>query len=86
MTPTRRTHCAIAAAMALNLPLKAALASTFAIFVVGYGLLFGLGAGISFIVLQHGVNQTITGKSGLINGFVVSLYPKGAMIGAPVFG
>lgn len=73
------------AASALGLVLTAQ-AGTFAVFVIGYGLLFGLGAGICFIVLQQGVNQTITGKSGLINGFVVSLYPMGAMIGAPVFG
>ncbi len=61
-------------------------AGSFAAFALGYGVLFGLGAGICFIVVQQGVNQTITKMSGLINGYVVSLYPMGAMIGAPVFG
>lgn len=55
-------------------------------FALGYGVLFGLGAGIGFIVVQQGVNQTIKGGSGLANGFVVSLYPLGAMVGAPLFG
>ena len=53
---------------------------------VGYGILFGLGGGVGFIVVQQGVNQTLVGHSGLVNGFVVSLYPFGAMIGAPLFG
>ncbi len=73
------------AASAFGLVLTA-LASSFAVFALGYGVLFGLGAGICFIVVQQGVNQTITKRSGLINGYVVSLYPMGAMIGAPVFG
>lgn len=55
-------------------------------FALGYGLLFGLGAGICFIVLQQGANQTVANMSGMVNGLVVSLYPIGAMIGAPVFG
>lgn len=63
-----------------------AVAASFAAFVIGYGLLFGLGAGVSFIVLQQGANQVVTRMSGLVNGYVVSLYPLGAMIGAPVFG
>lgn len=73
------------AASAVGLGLTA-IAGSLATFVVGYGVLFGLGAGICFIVLQQGVNQTVTRMSGLINGYVVSLYPLGAMIGAPVFG
>ena len=55
--------------------LLTAVASTLAAFVIGYGLLFGLGAGLCFIVVQQGVNQTVTRQSGLINGYVVSLYP-----------
>lgn len=73
------------AASAIGL-LLTAHATTFAMFVIGYGLLFGLGAGICFIVLQQGVNQALTRMSGLVNGYVVGLYPLGAMIGAPVFG
>jgi MFS family permease len=64
----------------------AASASTFAQFVLGYGVLFGIGAGIGFILVQQGVNQSVTTRSGLANGYVVSLYPLGAMLGAPLFG
>lgn len=73
------------AASAAGLGLTA-LASGLAAFVLGYGVLFGLGAGICFIVLQQGVNQSAARMSGLVNGYVVSLFPLGAMIGAPVFG
>lgn len=64
----------------------AAAADGLALFAAGYGVLFGLGAGVGFILVQQGVNQTVKGASGLANGFVVSLYPLGAMIGAPLFG
>ena len=66
--------------------LLAAGANRFAEFVAGYGVLFGLGAGVGFIVVQQGVNQAVSRASGLANGYVVSLYPLGAMIGAPLFG
>jgi MFS family permease len=64
----------------------AASAQSFLPFVIGYGVLFGMGAGIGFIVVQQGVNQSVTARSGLANGYVVSLYPLGAMLGAPLFG
>lgn len=64
----------------------AATAEGLAQFAAGYGVLFGLGAGVGFILVQQGVNQTVKGASGLANGFVVSLYPLGAMLGAPLFG
>ena len=63
----------------------AASASTFLQFALGYGVLFGPGAGVLFIVAQQAVNQTVAGSRGLANGYVVSLYPLGAMLGAPVF-
>jgi hypothetical protein len=53
---------------------------------LGYGVLFGLGGGISLILVLHSVNQAVVSRSGLANGYVVSLYPLGAMIGAPLFG
>ena len=53
---------------------------------LGYGLLFGLGGGVAFVMMQQGINQTVEAMSGLANGYVVSLYPLGAMIGAPIFG
>lgn len=53
---------------------------------LGYGLIFGLGGGCAFTVLQQGVNQTLTRPNGMINGYVISLFPLGAMIGAPLIG
>jgi hypothetical protein len=64
----------------------AASASGFAPFALGYGVLFGPGAGVLFIIAQQAVNQTVVQRRGLANGYVVSLYPLGAMLGAPVFG
>jgi len=64
----------------------AASASGLTPFALGYGVLFGPGAGVLFIIAQQAVNQTVTQRRGLANGYVVSLYPLGAMLGAPVFG
>ncbi|MFM9885628.1 MAG: nitrate/nitrite transporter [Burkholderiales bacterium] len=75
--------CGATSAIGLYL---AATATGFAHLALGYGVLFGLGGGCGFIVVQQGVNQTITKMSGLVNGYIVGLFPIGAMIGAPVFG
>ncbi len=64
----------------------AASAPTFAQFVLGYGVLFGPGAGVLFTATQQAVNQTVVARRGLANGYVVGLYPLGAMFGAPLFG
>ena len=64
----------------------AASASSFMQFALGYGVLFGPGAGVMYILSQQAVNQTVATSRGLANGFVVSLYPLGAMLGAPVLG
>jgi hypothetical protein len=53
---------------------------------VGYGVLFGLGGGIAYILAQQAVNLAVTRRRGLVNGYIVSLYPAGAMIAAPMFG
>lgn len=63
-----------------------ALGQGFVALLLGYGVLFGLGGGAAFIVVQQGLNQTLSRPSGLANGYVVSLYPIGAMLGSPVFG
>lgn len=60
-------------------------ASGFWMLMVGYGVLFGMGGGLAFTAVQQGVNQSMPRPSGLANGYVVSLYPLGAMIGAPIF-
>ncbi len=66
--------------------LLAAAADGLVQFALGYGVLYALGAGVSFTLGQQGVNQTVRSRSGLANGYIVSLYPLGAMIGAPLFG
>jgi MFS family permease len=75
--------CGICSACGLFL---SAASSAFWQFVLGYGVLFGIGAGVGFILVQQGVNQSVSARSGLANGYVVSLYPLGAMLGAPLFG
>ena len=64
----------------------AAQASSLMELILGYGVLFGLGGGIGFVLVQQGMNQSVSKMSGLANGYVVSLYPLGAMIGVPLFG
>lgn len=75
--------CGAASAAGLAL---AASATSFAQFALGYGVLFGPGAGVLYIVAQQAVNQTVTARRGLANGYVVSCYPLGAMLGAPLLG
>jgi OFA family oxalate/formate antiporter-like MFS transporter len=64
----------------------AASATSLVQFAVGYAVLFGPGAGVLFTVSQQAVNQTVTKSRGLASGYVVSLYPLGAMLGAPLLG
>ncbi|RAI57347.1 MFS transporter [Roseicella frigidaeris] len=64
----------------------AALAEGLGQLALGYGVLFGLGGGVAYVVLLQGMNLMLVRRRGLANGFMVSLYPLGAMIGAPVFG
>jgi len=64
----------------------AAFATDLIILGVGYGVLFGVGGGVSFIALQQGVNLLLRSHRGLVNGYITSLYPMGAMIAAPLFG
>ena len=47
--------------------------------ILGYGVLFGLGGGASYILFQQGVNLMPRRRSGLVNGYLVSLYPLGAI-------
>jgi OFA family oxalate/formate antiporter-like MFS transporter len=53
---------------------------------IGYGMLFGAGGGASYILVQQAVNLAVTRRHGLVNGYVVSLLPAGAMVAAPLFG
>ncbi len=53
---------------------------------LGYGVLFGAGGGAAYILVQHTVNLAVTSRRGLVNGYIVSLLPAGAMVAAPLFG
>ena len=66
--------------------LLAATAPGIAQLALGYGVLFGLGGGTAYVLLLQGVNLMLHGRRGLVNGFIISLYPLGAMIGVPLFG
>jgi len=76
---------ACAAASTLGIAL-AATAGGLAQLAIGYGVLFGAGGGAGYILVQQTVNLAVTGRRGLVNGYLVSLYPAGAMIAAPLFG
>jgi MFS transporter, OFA family, oxalate/formate antiporter len=63
----------------------AAMAPGLTQLLVGYGIVFGTGGGVAFILLQQGVNMLVRRRQGLVNGYLVSLYPMGAMIATPAF-
>jgi len=73
---------ALAAATGIAL---AATAPGLAQLLLGYGIVFGTGGGVAFILLQQGVNMLVRRRQGLVNGYLVSLYPMGAMIATPAF-
>jgi MFS transporter, OFA family, oxalate/formate antiporter len=64
----------------------AATAGSFGQLALGYGACFGAGVGATYILFQQIVNLAVTSRRGLVNGYLVSLLPAGAMIAAPVFG
>ncbi len=64
----------------------ASQAQGFVSLIFGYSIFFGLAGGIAFTTAQQFVNIVPTKHRGLVNGYVVSLYPLGAMIGAPLLG
>lgn len=63
----------------------AATATGMAQLLLGYGVVFGTGGGVAYILLQQGVNMLVRRRQGLVNGYIVSLYPLGAMIATPAF-
>jgi MFS transporter, OFA family, oxalate/formate antiporter len=85
LASTPRLVLACAAVSALGIAL-AATAGGLVQLAIGYGALFGVGGGAGYILVQQTVNLAVTGRQGLVNGYLVSLYPAGAMIAAPVFG
>jgi len=82
-TPILVLACVAASTLGIAV---AATAGGLAQLAVGYGVLFGAGGGAAYILAQQTVNLAVTRHYGLVNGYVVSLYPAGAMIAAPLFG
>jgi OFA family oxalate/formate antiporter-like MFS transporter len=82
-TPILVAACAAANTLGLAL---AATAGGLAQLAIGYGMLFGIGGGAAYILVQQMVNLVVTRRQGLVNGYIVSLLPTGAMIAAPMFG
>jgi OFA family oxalate/formate antiporter-like MFS transporter len=81
--PVLLMMCSIMAAVGIAL---AASADGLPMLLFGYGVLFGVGGGAAYIIAQQSVNLLITGRRGLVNGYIVGLYPAGAMFAAPLFG
>jgi OFA family oxalate/formate antiporter-like MFS transporter len=82
-TPLLVMACALANALGFAL---AATAGGLTQLAIGYGVLFGIGGGAAYILVQQIVNLAVTRRQGLVNGYIVSLLPAGAMIAAPAFG
>jgi len=85
LAPTPLVVLACASASTLGITL-AATANGLGQLAIGYGLFFGGGGGAGYIVVQQAVNQAVVTRQGLVNGYIVSLYPAGAMVAAPFFG
>ena len=64
----------------------AAVAPSLSWLILGYGLLFATGGGMAYSVVQQCVNAAPLARPGLVNGYLVSLFPLGAMLAAPAFG
>jgi len=82
-TPLLVLGCAATSALGVAL---AATAGGLAQLAIGYGVLFGLGGGAAYILVQQVVNLAVTSRHGLLNGYLVALYPAGAMIAVPLCG
>jgi OFA family oxalate/formate antiporter-like MFS transporter len=75
--------CAVSGSLGIVL---AATAGGLGQLAVGYGVFFGAGGGAAYILAQQTVNLAVTRRHGLVNGYIVALYPAGAMLAAPLFG
>jgi OFA family oxalate/formate antiporter-like MFS transporter len=82
-TPRLVVACAGVSALGIAL---AATAGGLVQLAVGYGVLFGVGGGAAYILVQQMANLAVTRRHGLVNGYIVSLLPAGAMVAAPTFG
>ncbi|MGE3917358.1 MAG: MFS transporter [Hyphomicrobiaceae bacterium] len=77
---------ALSAGLASSGVAIAALSQGFVQLAFGYGVMFALGGGLAYVGAQQCVNATPITRPGLVNGYLVSLFPLGAMLAAPAFG
>jgi OFA family oxalate/formate antiporter-like MFS transporter len=77
---------ALTGALAAAGVVLAAVAPSLAWLILGYGLLFATGGGMAYVVVLQCVNAAPLARPGLVNGYLVSLFPLGAMLAAPAFG
>ncbi len=77
---------ALTVAFAAGGVVLASMAGTLMQLIAGYGVLFALGGGLAYVVVQQCVNASPISRPGLVNGYLVSLFPLGAMLAAPAFG
>lgn len=83
VTPAMLTFiCTVATSLGIAL---AAMANNLPVLLLGYGIVFGSGAGAGYIVLQQGANLLVRSRKGLLNGYFIALYPAGAVIATPIF-
>jgi MFS transporter, OFA family, oxalate/formate antiporter len=80
------TLVALTAALSAAGVTLAAVAPSLNWLVLGYGLLFATGGGMAYVAVQQCVNAAPLARPGLVNGYLVSLFPLGAMLAAPAFG
>jgi len=71
-TPILVLVCAAASSLGIAI---AATAGGLAQLAIGYGVFFGAGGGAAYILAQQTVNLAVTRRHGLVNGYIVSLYP-----------
>jgi OFA family oxalate/formate antiporter-like MFS transporter len=82
-TPMLVLACAAASTLGIAL---AATAGGLIQLALGYGVFFGAGGGAAYILAQQTVNLAVRTRRGLVNGYIIGLYPLGAMIAAPLCG
>ncbi len=77
---------ALSAALAATGVGVAAMANTFYELAFWYGVVFAFGGGLAYVAIQQCVNAAPLSRPGLVNGYLVSLFPLGAMLAAPACG
>ena len=82
-TPALIAGAALLCAAGLGL---AAWAPNIVVLGLGYGVLFGLGAGFGYSVMLQAVNLVLPHRRGLANGFGIGLFALGSILCAPAFG